>query len=275
MTSVAAVIVTKDAERWLPALLSSIEGQARPVDEVVAVDDGSMDGTRGLLHAAGVRVLDATTVSTDVTTRIAQNFVQGVRACPGADLVALGDHDDVWHPDRVAHQAGILEVWAEALMLASDGRVVDAAGQPSGGTLRDAFPLPLGWDDLTPRGRMRAVLRTSVATGGASMIRPAAFPSLDVPAGWLHDRWWSLVATGRNGLIVDRHDVIDYRVQPGQRLGLDPGAQRHGPLGRLSALVGQGTRATGKARDLRTRLRPLIEDPEVAAAVNLRSVLWP
>lgn len=273
MTTVAVVLVTKDAERWLPATLASIAAQTRTPDDVVAVDDGSTDATRDILAAAGIRSLAATTSSTDVVTRIAGNFVQGVRACPEADLVALGDHDDVWHPNRIAHQAGLLEVWAQSLMVASDGRVVDAQGHPDGTTLRTAFPVPADWDALTPAERMRAALRTSVATGGASMIRPSRFPRLDVPEGWLHDRWWSLVATGRDGLLVDREPVIDYRVQGSQQVGLDAGAQGRSALGRLAALLGQGPRALAKARDLRDELRPLIADPEVAAVISLRNVL--
>ena len=77
-------------------------------------------------------MVESTTTSTDVTTRIAQNFVQGVRACAAADLVVLGDHDDVWHPSRVAHQVGMLGVWARAAMVASDGVLVDAKDEPVG-----------------------------------------------------------------------------------------------------------------------------------------------
>jgi hypothetical protein len=120
---------------------------------------------------------------------------------------------------------------------------------------------------------MRYALRHSVATGGASMIRPATFPDLSVPEGWLHDRWWSLVATARGGLLVDPGSVIDYRVQPGQQVGLDGSSQRHGGLVRLSSLARHGRRSLRKERDLRRLLRPMAVDPEVAGVVSLRSVV--
>jgi len=143
---------------------------------------------------------------------------------------------------------------------------------PSGETLRDAFPVPATWDGLAPADRMRYALRHSVATGGASMIRPAAFPELSVPQGWLHDRWWSLVATVREGMLIDQEAVIDYRVQPGQQVGLDSAAQRHGGLARMAALARNGRRSVRKERDLRRLLRPMALDPEVAGVVSLRTV---
>lgn len=272
MTQVAALLVTKDARRWLPALLDSIAAQSRPPDHFVAVDDGSTDGTVDLLRAAGADVVAATSTDVDRVTRIARNFVQGVRACAGADVVVLGDHDDVWHPDRVAHQLAVLAATPRALMVASDGRIVGSSG--SGGTLRDAFPVPARWAALTAPERMAAGLRSSVATGGASAIRPASFPTVDVPPGWLHDRWWSLVALARDGLVLDDDVVIDYRVQDGQQVGLDRAAQRPGgAVARARALLGDTGRSWHKVRDLRSRLRPLATTDELAAAITVRNAL--
>ena len=151
--------------------------------------------------------------------------------------------------------------------------VVDAAGVRTDGTLRRAFPVPPDWDAMTTVDRLRYALRHSVATGGASMIRPSAFPDLSVPQGWLHDRWWSLVATARGGMLIDEGAVIDYRVQPGQQVGLDAAAQSHGGLTRLATLARHGGRSVRKERDLRRLLRPMALDPDVAAVVSLRNVV--
>lgn len=273
MTTIAAVIVTHDGAAWLPATLDSIRRQSRQADRIVVIDDASTDATPAILADHGLTPLPAATSARDVTTRIARNFVQAVRASGEADLVVLGDHDDVWHDDRIARQAAILEARPDALMVASDGTVIDAAGERTGASLRDAFPVPAAWDELTDADRMRYALRHSVATGGASMIRPAAFPDLSVPEGWLHDRWWSLVAAARGGLLIDPASVIDYRVQPGQQVGLDAASQGHGGLARLATLARHGGRSVRKERDLRRLLRPMALDPEVADVVSLRSVV--
>ena len=57
---VAAVIVTHDSERFLPELIASIQGQTRPLDEVVVIDDHSSDATVALARNAGWQVEAAT-----------------------------------------------------------------------------------------------------------------------------------------------------------------------------------------------------------------------
>jgi rhamnosyltransferase len=56
---VSAVIPTLNGAATLPALLAALGRQrGRALVEIVAIDSGSRDGTRDLLAAAGVRVLD-------------------------------------------------------------------------------------------------------------------------------------------------------------------------------------------------------------------------
>ena len=145
----------------------------------------------------------------------------------------------------------LLEQSPATTLVASDGRLVDDSGHPLGGTLRGAFPVPAGFNDLPAGERMRIALRRSVATGGASALRPAAFADVTIPAGWLHDRWWSLVAMAREELLVDDEQVIDYRVSADQVVGLDTGNQDRATLGRMMAAAG-GLRSTmSRLEDIR------------------------
>ncbi len=222
---VAAVIVTHNSERFLPELIASIQGQTRTPDAVIVIDDHSTDQTIDMLRLAGWRVEAATSSATDTTTRIAQNFTQGVRAVRDFDIAILGDHDDYWLPDRVDHQVHQLAKHPSAWMLASGARIMG-----SNRTLRDTFPVPDYWADMSRGRRLRYALRHSIATGGASAVRPRQLldpvnETTTIPAGWLHDRWWSLAATAKDALIIEPHSVIEYRVQSNQQVGLDRGRQ--------------------------------------------------
>jgi len=224
----AAVIVTHNSERFLPELIASIQGQTRAPDELIAIDDHSTDQTISMLRDAGWMVETATSSATDVTSRIAQNFAQGVRAARDFDVAILGDHDDYWLPDRVDHQVHQLGRHPSSWMLASEARIMGSSE-----TLRSTFPIPDDWHDMSRARRLRFVLRHSIATGGASAIRPAqllapANKCVPIPRGWLHDRWWSLAATAKDAIVIDPYPVIEYRIQSSQQVGLDRGRQGGG-----------------------------------------------
>ena len=57
---------------------------------------------------------------------------------------------------------------------------------------------------------------------------------INVPEGWLHDRWWSLAATAQGRMALDTKIVIDYRISPEQQVGLDTANQGADPLTWLS-----------------------------------------
>lgn len=253
MTRVAAVLVTSNSERWLEQTLASVLGQSRSADEIVIIDDRSTDSTSEIVSRMlgdGVRIHASRASSSDLTTRIAGNFREGLQLARDCDIAVLGDHDDVWHVDRIAHQVELLEVWPDVDLLASDGRLVDVFGNVVPGSLRSTFPVPQDFNDLPPAEQMRAVIRRSVATGGASAVRTSAFADVTIPPGWLHDRWWSLLATARQAMRVDDDQVIDYRVSPGQEVGLDRGYQARSPVERLRAGVGSLGTTVNRLRDL-------------------------
>jgi glycosyltransferase involved in cell wall biosynthesis len=236
MTRVAAVLVTSNSQRWIATTLSSVLNQSRPADRIVVVDDASTDETLVLIDRmtdGSATVVPSTADSNSRTTRIAHNFRQGLQEARDCEVAVLGDHDDIWHAHRIGHQVGLLEVLQQDAMVASDGRLVDANGVAIGGTLRSAFPIGVDWNPATPGERMRAVLRRSVATGGASAVRPEAFADVEIPSGWLHDRWWSLLATAQERMNVDDTTVIDYRVTAEQQVGLDSGHQARTPVSRV------------------------------------------
>lgn len=225
VSRVAAVIVTHNSERFLPELIASIQGQTRFPDAVFVIDDHSTDGTTALVRDADWHIETATSPAIDTTTRIAHNFTQGVRAARDFDAVILSDHDDYWLPDRVEHQLHTLDKHPDAWMLASGARIMGSER-----TLRDTFPVPDDWAEMSRGTQLRYALRHSIATGGASAVRPRQLldpvnKATPIPTGWLHDRWWSLAATARNAIVLDSHPVIEYRVQSEQQVGLDRGRQ--------------------------------------------------
>ncbi len=98
---ISVVIPAYNAEAWLEQTLGSVAAQTYPAHEVIAVDDGSTDGTLHYLqgHSGVTRVLQ----TDHGGPAVARNA--GIAAATG-DWVAFLDADDWWHPTHLeqAHQ---------------------------------------------------------------------------------------------------------------------------------------------------------------------------
>ena len=277
-SQVAAVLVTHNSEQWITKTISSVLQQTQAPVNIVIIDDRSTDDTMKILEKQQglspipFTIQQASSSARNITTRIASNFVQGVQLAAnlGADLVVLGDHDDTWHPDRISRQCVLLDQQPQALMVASDGNLVGSGAVGSSeGTIRGTFPVPSDWQGLTPVEQLCYTLRHSIATGGASMLRPRHFAGgLEVPKGWLHDRWWSLVAVVRSGMIIDEGIVIDYLVQAGQQVGLRTGNQTKSGASRLAGAAPNPVQSLRKLGDLHEHLRPLAQSNQLRAQLS-------
>jgi hypothetical protein len=218
---------------------------------------------------------DASSIS-NRKSRIAGNVAKGLAAAAPYEIVLLSDQDDEWLVDRLARQREVLLSDPRALLVAGDGILINEAGGETGGLLSDSFPRPAQWETLDPGSRMRAALRAPFVAGAASALtRDLVRLMLPVPGGWLHDRWATLVAVARDGLVLQSEPVIRYRIHEGQ------------VLGQRQAQIGTGGRRWRQVRDrgagpieaatrvshIVRRLKPIATDPAVRRELSWRAVV--
>ena len=99
---VSVVIPTFNCGQFIrEALVSALE-QTYPVDEVIVVDDGSIDNTKDVIQEFGERVRYVKQANFGVSA--ARNA--GVANSSG-DLVAFLDADDSWLPEKIEEQVAI------------------------------------------------------------------------------------------------------------------------------------------------------------------------
>jgi len=142
-----------------------------------------------------------------------RNFERALRMVPAeAELVALCDQDDFWHPDK-------LEVLRKALgsaqLVYSDQRLVDADGRVLSDTL---------W-----RGRrnnhtsLASMLVANTVTGAASLFRrevaELTLPFPDTPGLQFHDHWLGAVALAAGDVAYVDRPLYDYVQHPGAVFG--------------------------------------------------------
>jgi glycosyltransferase involved in cell wall biosynthesis len=141
---------------------------------------------------------------------------------PEAELVALCDQDDRWHPDKLEALRGAL---GPARLVYSDQRLVDAEG----GVLRETL-----W-----RGRrnnhtnLASLLVANSVTGAATLMRrevaELALPFPDTPGWQFHDHWLGLLALASGDVAYVDRPLYDYVQHSGAVVG-----QAAGPTPRPS-----------------------------------------
>lgn len=108
---VAVLLATYNGRKWLPEQVATILDQEGVDVSLVALDDGSTDGTREWLAELAavddrVIVLESDTPSGSS----AANFYRLIARAPvdGSDLVAFSDQDDLWRPGKLARHAALI-----------------------------------------------------------------------------------------------------------------------------------------------------------------------
>jgi glycosyltransferase involved in cell wall biosynthesis len=101
---ISVVIPAYNAEKYLAEALESVWAQTRQPFEVVAIDDGSTDGTAAVLEANADRI------------RTMRQENQGICAARNAgiamaegDVIAFLDSDDLWPEESLEARAAVLE----------------------------------------------------------------------------------------------------------------------------------------------------------------------
>jgi glycosyltransferase involved in cell wall biosynthesis len=122
--SVSVIMAVYNGEPWLGEAVDSVLGQTFADFELIVVDDGSTDGTPGILEQRRDRRITVLHQSRGGQTAALN---RGLRSA-NAPLLARLDADDVALPDRLARQVGFLSAHPEVGLLGSACREISPAG---------------------------------------------------------------------------------------------------------------------------------------------------
>ena len=165
MAKIGLVLATWNGRRFLGEMLDSLVRQTRKIDAMVAVDDGSSDGTAEILKSRAGRLPMRLELLPENGGHL-KAFETGLSLLRGElgpdDLVALADQDDVWNDD---HLELLERSLGDADMVFGDAEVVDAAGAAIAPSWRAFAGIP---EELPVRAR---VAGTNNATGCLSLFR--------------------------------------------------------------------------------------------------------
>jgi glycosyltransferase involved in cell wall biosynthesis len=256
MPRVAVLLPARDAERTIRSAAVSVLRQTERDLALVAVDDGSTDGTGAILARLAERDRRVVVVR-GPGEGIARALNRGLAACD-AEVVARMDADDVAHPARLALQ---LEALAADRSLAAVGSRVRLF---PGREVREGMRRYAAWLNglVTPELVSRDLLVEAPLVHPAAVIRRDA---LAAAGGWRdgpfpedYDLWLRLAEAGGRMTNLPA-TLLAWRESSGRLTRTDPryALARHvalkcaflarGPLARRREVALWGAGETGKA----------------------------
>jgi glycosyltransferase involved in cell wall biosynthesis len=256
--SFSVAMCTYNGARFVGEQLESIAAQSRPPAELVVCDDGSADGTVGVVERfAASAPFPVRLFVNGKNLGSTKNFERAVSLCAG-DLVALSDQDDVWLPEKLELMGERFERSAGVGLVFTDAEVVDEQLRPLGyNSWQSTGEAEFGPAKrrLFERGRaLDVLLRGNVVTGAAMAFR-AKYKGLALPIpeglGLIHDGWIALVVASVARADFVARPLIKYRQHPRQQLGAHRGDEGG------EGVVAAGLSAAGRANPYAAELRKL------------------
>ena len=227
---VALLLSTYNGEAFLPAQLTSFVAQRGAEWTLYWRDDGSSDGSVGMMQAFSAGAGSGRCVRVDAGPHIGvtASYMALLRAAvrDGAALVMFSDQDDVWLPEKIGRGVGRLKLVNGPALYCSRQVLVDGALQPICGS-----------EPIRVTPGLGPALTQNIATGCTVMLNRTAaeLVARSAPPGpSLHDWWSYLVVTAAGGQVVfDGEPTVLYRQHGGNAVGA-PASRRKRALAALS-----------------------------------------
>lgn len=219
----SVALCTYNGSIHLAEQLSSIAAQTRLPDELVVCDDGSTDGSVGVIQSWASSMSFPVHVHVNRSNLgVIKNFERAISLCRG-DIVALSDQDDVWHVDKLSWEEALLQARPGLGLVFTDADVVDECLRPLGYSMWDSCRFSRAEQSMVRRGKaVDVLLRRNVVTG-ATMAFRSHYKSLILPMPpnpvHLHDYWiaFLIASVAEIDFLPDR--LVKYRQQPSQQIG--------------------------------------------------------
>ncbi len=169
MARVSILLTCFNHIRFLPACYEGILSQTFKDYEIIAIDDGSTDGTREWLteHAEGaILIFNENNLGTYASLNVALNQAKG-------EFVAILNDDDLWAPKKLESQLKLMDSMPQVGLVHTDGGFIDGDDKKLKGS-------PLGFEfPRTKSGDVSlALVYQNKIIASAALVRKTCFDSI-------------------------------------------------------------------------------------------------
>ncbi|WP_122574140.1 glycosyltransferase [Pseudomonas syringae] len=223
MFKVSVIVCTYNGEAYLLEQLNSLLAQDRKPDEIVVVDDCSLDCSWQIICAFrdSHPDIDIRTSRNERNLGFVENFSRAA-LMSRFDIVIFSDQDDIWVDTKVSSVYNRFSEDYSITCFHSNAYVTNAALVDTGRDLFSSLKIDKREMALMESGRYFEVLsRRNVVTGATMAVRrDSLVDSLPIPKGWIHDEWIPLVNSLKGKVFFDSNCLIKYRIHDRNTIGL-------------------------------------------------------
>lgn len=168
MPRVSILLTCYNHIAYLPAALEGVRAQTYRDYEIIAIDDGSTDGTRQWLsQQPDVRcVFNETNLGTYATLNV------GLEKAAG-ELIAVLNDDDVWLPGKLERQVELLDSNSQVGLVHTGGHFIDGEGKR-----REGNPLGFEFPTFQTGDILLGLVYENKIIASAALARRACFDDL-------------------------------------------------------------------------------------------------
>lgn len=213
---VSIIITTYNGERFLATQLDSLCCQTYPYVEIIAVDDGSKDGTIAILRTYEKQYNFIKVFQNEKNLGFVKNFERGCSLASG-DYLAFCDQDDYWYSQKIEKMIAAIGTYP---MIYHDSELCNEALQSLNEKISDRVPGMIITSPLQQAVFGRLYGHTILIT---KEIFQKAYPFFGLVT---HDWWVSYVATLYGGITYLPQVLVKYRQHATNVYGIIGGKSR-------------------------------------------------
>lgn len=214
MLTVQVLLATYQGERFISAQLDSLLAQSYRDFQILIRDDGSTDGTKGILEDYAARFPQVIIIPSETRLGVTGNF-NALLEHAHADVIFFCDQDDIWKRDKIESALQKFQDSAP-LLVHTDLQIVDEKG-------RDIHHSFWKFANLDPhKGKSFNRLLVQNHATGCTMAINKSLRDLVYPIpkqALMHDWWISLVASACGQIESLETPTIYYRQHASNTLG--------------------------------------------------------
>ncbi|MCD7884756.1 MAG: glycosyltransferase [Lachnospiraceae bacterium] len=223
----SVAMATYNGAPYIEKQLKSILEQSIPVNEVVISDDGSSDGTLGIVETfiSDNNLGESWRLIRNEDHGVRGNFYNAIRNCSG-DIVFLCDQDDIWRNQKVQEVCKFFDEYPSALCVDTSFIFIDEDGN----RIDKTYPKKTANNGLilheigggTEQIPLKLVINKNISPGMTMAVRKKAINRwLDcTEKRCLHDWEINCVAASMSGLFFLNKELVYYRIHSSQTVSI-------------------------------------------------------